>query len=195
VQNAKRWQQDISESLPWQSAKLRLRESKPTDAKLVHQILTDPNVMRFLGGPLGLSEHRVQESILTRSGWMDSLYIIETIAECTSIGHAGILDNTSIGEGEIDFLIALLPKYQSEGYGKEVLCLLRDRWITETRRNYCTASVRPENQTSVKILAQCGFRKIGEYEDKNKFKRDIYRFDVCTSIMARETWGEGGDRH
>jgi len=111
---------------------------------------------------------------------MDSLYIVETVSECVSVGYAGILENTSIGENEIDFLIAFLPVYQGNGYGSEVLELLRDRWITQTHSNHCTASVQPRNEKSVKILKQCDFQKTGEYVDLYNYKRHIYRYDIDT---------------
>ena len=143
----------------------------------MNRMLKDPDVMRFLGGPLSYSENLVRESIVKRSGWMDSLYIVETIAESTSVGHAGILENTNIGESEFDFLIAFLPEHQRNGYGREVLELLRDRWMVEAGRAHCTASVRPENEASVKILVRCAFHRVGEYVDRYGFTRHTYRYE------------------
>lgn len=182
-QTSDRWQHVLSQSLPWHSARLRLRESNLMDAKFMHQMLTNQDVMQFLGGTFELSENDVRESILSRSGMMDSLYIVETVSKCIPVGYAGILENKSIGENEIDFLIAFLPVYQGNGYGNEVLKLLRNQWITQLHRSHCTASVQSVNEKALKILTQCYFRKTGEYVDRYNYKRHIYRYDIDAATL------------
>jgi RimJ/RimL family protein N-acetyltransferase len=135
----------------------------------------EPSVRRFLGGPRYAVEE-IRRGLVERKGWLDSLYIVET-PQGDSIGYAGIVENRDIGEGDIDFLVALLPEHQNKGYGAEILDVLRNRWLTEVGRDYCTASVWPENESAVKILQKRGFRQVGEYTDRFGHLRHIYRYD------------------
>ena len=171
------WQETLRESLPWSGARLRFRELTPEDAAFVRGMLSSPDVMRFLGGPLSNSEDFVRDSIVKRRGLTESLYIIETNTECSPVGYAAIVENPSIGLNEFDFLIAFLPEHQGNRYGPEALRILRDRWMRATGCSHCTASVRPENERSVKILVECAFQRVGEYADGGGFTRHIYRYE------------------
>lgn len=171
------WQEVLSRSLPWSGARLRLRESTPDDAAFVHRMGTEPLVRRYLGGSLPYTEEETRRSLIERTGWIDSLYIVEAAPEEEPVGYAGILDNDEIGKGEIDFLIAFLPEHQNKGYGGEVLDILRERWLNEVGRVHCTASVWPENEAAVRLLQKRGFRLIGEYKDKFSHIRHVYRYD------------------
>ena len=104
------------------------------------------------------------------------MMIVERLPDGIEVGYCALFENDRVGSGESDMLIALLPEYQARGYGREVLELMRNRWMATLGRHHCTATVNPYNTASIKLLERCGFAKVGECESKAG-RQHIYRYE------------------
>jgi RimJ/RimL family protein N-acetyltransferase len=169
------WQKTLERSLPWISARLRLRLVTPDDAALLTRLANDPEVRRYIGPVLNVTEAGTRESLLQMAGAAASLYVATEVTSGESIGCCGFTGNSHLGSDVQDTLIELLPQHHRKGYGYEILCLLRDAWLLIARRPCCIATVWPNNERAIGILKSAGFVEDGEYTDLYGERRLVFR--------------------
>lgn len=149
-----------------------LRLITPDDAPLHVRLSNDPDVRRFLGGSLNLTESRAADG-LRRANSAMGLYVIESIADGKPIGYCGFVPNRDIPE--IDMLISLLPEHQGHNFGDDVLEMLKSVWLDRLGNEECFATVRPENARATKLLEAHGFIRVRQYLDFFEQLHDVYK--------------------
>lgn len=170
------WQQVLAESLPWEGARVRSRAIVPADAALYVDVNGNPDVRRFVGPPLTRTVEETTE-LLERGAGVE-LYVVESLATGEPLGYCGFASNPYIGA--IEPVTYLLPPFHGQGYGKDVLLLLRDAWISRLNNTELFATVWPENRRAIATLQSQGFRPHGSYLDNLRQEHCVYRYTVST---------------
>lgn len=143
--------------------RLLLRPGRLTDLESLHEILSNPKVMRHWSGPahddIGQTRaflHRFMDGYGT-DGRVE--YIMETGGRC--IGKAGMWRDAEIG-----YLVN--PRYWRQGLALEALsAILAEIPRRRPDLTRLTADLDPRNTASVRLLEKLGFRHertvIGDY--------------------------------
>ena len=167
------WQELLAKSLPWQGSRIRLRPITPDDARLHVRLSNDPEVRRFVGPSLNLTEAEAVDGLKRENAGASSLYVIESLSDGESLGYCGFMPNRDIPE--TDMLISLLPEHHRCGYGGEVLGLLKSAWFDRLGNDDCFATVWPENAKAISLLESNGFSLVREYVDIFDQAHHVYR--------------------
>jgi RimJ/RimL family protein N-acetyltransferase len=164
---ARRLELALMESLPWQSQRISLRQLVRGDAAFLQATFSNQVMWKDLGGPKPFdSIAAARSAVQTKKGMLGTMMVVERKDDAVPLGLAAFYFNQQIGDAESDFLIAFLPEHQQHGYGREVLVLLAQHWMSGSKRDYCTAMVSPQNTGSIRLLTKLGFVQIGECDSK-----------------------------
>jgi [ribosomal protein S5]-alanine N-acetyltransferase len=68
-------------------------------------------------------------------------------------------------EGVVEIAYGVAPDYQGKGYATEAAQALVDYAFVSGRVRVVRAHTRPTSNASMRVLAKCGFNKIGEVVD------------------------------
>lgn len=138
--------------------RLVLRPARWSDLEPLHQIFTDPQVMRFWSRPPHTELEQTRE-------WLGSM--IESPAE-TSADFIIELEGETIGKAgfyrfpEVGFILA--REHWRKGYAHEALSAVLDH-VFETRGvDAAVADVDPRNDASLGLLKKLGFVETGRAE-------------------------------
>jgi RimJ/RimL family protein N-acetyltransferase len=136
------------------------------DLWAVERFLTDPEMMRHLGGPQSheqvLDQH---ERFLDagRSGTGEMFKIVLPPAS-DAIGNIGYWDKTWRDELIYETGWMILPEYQGRGYASEALAML----VARLRREHADRSLHAfpamTNGASNALCRKLGFTNLGEHE-------------------------------
>jgi ribosomal-protein-alanine N-acetyltransferase len=152
--------------------RLRLRRAAPGDLAALHEILSDPVVMRFWSSP----PHRSLEQ--TR-GWL-----AEMMADGPPLSDDFVIehDGRVIGKSgcwrlpEIGFI--LHPRCWGQGFAAEACLAVIAHVFATYALDAITADVDPRNEASLRLLGRLGFVETGRanatYEIEGEISDSIY---------------------
>lgn len=157
------WQQVLTGQMPYEKDGIRLRQTDARDVAMHIQLYSSLDVRRFVGSPIHLSRGEALSAVTERSLGMRNIYAVDDIRSSTSIGECGFIGNNYIPQTDIS--IMLLPEFQSKGFGRRVLRILRNLWVYELKQQECFATVWKKNAAGRAILVEEGFDQVDSYTD------------------------------
>lgn len=147
-----------------ETERLLFRCATMEDVNLYERIFCDPEMMRFLGGPLKQSEilPLVQQRI---ENWLNHGYgkgVIVSRQDRSYIGTAGISASRFTDEQELEIGWMILPEKQHNWFATELTEALVDYAFNQLRTTRVVAGTHTANVYANKILSRCGFACTGE---------------------------------
>lgn len=143
--------------------RLGLRCFTPEDAGFLERLNSDPQVMRFMGGPMSRAqtESMIDERILGYYALHPGLGIWATIARSSGacIGMHAL--NHVHGEDFVQVGYRLLPAFWGKGYATEMSIALLRYGFGTLGLGRIVAITDPDNAASLRVLAKCGLRRDG----------------------------------
>ncbi|RST77214.1 N-acetyltransferase [Siminovitchia acidinfaciens] len=167
-----------------QTKRLHLKEVRHTDAKDLHEFLSDGEVRKYIGIP----PYTKMEETYKEIEWYDKIFNTKTgirwgIAlkdDPTIIGSCGFL-NISQSNFRAEIGYELHRSYWRQGIVSEALEAVIKYGFEEMKLNRSEALIEPENVASVKLVERLGFLQEGllrEYEyGAGKFD-DLYMYSL-----------------
>ncbi|MGV8982671.1 GNAT family N-acetyltransferase [Clostridium sp.] len=87
---------------------------------------------------------------------------------------------------QVEVGYTLVPSYQGQGYAIESLKAVINYLFLELKKHRITASVDPNNTSSIKLLEKLGMRKEGHFI--KSFRMGDMWLDDCIYAMLEEEW-------
>ncbi|MBN2146333.1 MAG: GNAT family N-acetyltransferase [Anaerolineales bacterium] len=152
----------------FKTPRLCVRLAVPADAALIHQLWTDPRVMKHVGFPQGLkiTQEEVRRKI-KRAGedvYRQLLIVVEKAGQQV-IGQCKMGQPDENGIAETD--IKLLPEFWGRKYGVEVKRGMVDYLFVHTDCKAVGGTPNVDNLASIKMQEAVGAVRVGE---------EVYRF-------------------
>ncbi|MGP4108928.1 GNAT family N-acetyltransferase [Virgibacillus sp. L01] len=153
--------------MPIASERLLFRPYNDNDFKFLMSLLSDPEVMRFIGD----GETKDTDSGKDFLDWIYSTYefgenmgllVLVDKEDRSLVGHAGLVPQTIEGNKEIEIGYWISRKHWGKGYATESAKTLLEYGIKLLDRQRYIALIQPDNVVSIKIA-----KKIGMELDKN----------------------------
>ncbi|MEQ4209685.1 GNAT family N-acetyltransferase [Actinopolymorpha sp. B9G3] len=139
-------------TVPLPTARLVLRAVQPDDDPMLTRIWTDPDVRRYMGGPLS------SEVVRHRNGdfvGKPGKYCVTLRATLEPIGLLGIGRDHRSGHLEVSY--GLLPEHWRRGYAQEaILALLAWAFERLPDADVIVANTRADNAPSRQLLQAIG---------------------------------------
>ena len=145
---------------------LRLREWQEGDLALLHALLGDPEMTRFLGGsesPEQIAARHLRYVALAGTGTGHMLVILSGPSWVT-VGSVGHWDKEWEGEGVYEMGWSVLPEYQRRGIGTRATELALDHARADGRHHSVHAFPSMDNAASNAICRKAGFRLLGAHD-------------------------------
>lgn len=153
---------------------------KPSDLDALHKLMSDPDVMRYVGrGPRDRDEvnEGLQRSVAHYQKYGYSMGLVYEKETGNWIGHAGLrhlgFDDT---QPEIDVGYALFKEYWGWGYATELAQACIDWGFQQLPVDYLIAIVFPNNLASRRVLEKVGMRYVKNIQ-YNDNEVAYYRID------------------
>jgi len=162
------WQSEFAASLPWVDGDLAVRLSQLGDGQFLYDLNQDPDVIEFLGGPLGHSATVNDENLIKGPHNIQ----IATLSGA-AIGYTAFIEN-DYAEG-MDVLIVISAAHRSRGVGRRLLSLLTGGWKACFPEKSIAITTRAENAAAQRLLESCNYRKVGEYHDQLNYHHFVFR--------------------
>lgn len=139
-----------------ETERLILRSMTMSDLADFSELLSDPAVMHFLGGPVdqAQSERQLREIIQIEAETGLIRFGIEQQSTPGLIGYCGLKPAGKF----VDLSYAIAKRCWGNGYASEAAQCARDYGLAQLKLNNMEAGGAAENVASIKILAQLGFR-------------------------------------
>jgi len=162
-----------------ETQRLHLRRPEASDQPILERIFCNADMMRYLGGPWTasqtaevLAEWHADWGIEHR--WTGILVRKDSL---TSIGTAGITENTIEGEAGCELSWFVLPEYQHQGYASEITRALLCFAFETLNAPRVLAETHPGNPATNRLLEKLGFTNLGErhhaYDDLPGFDTQV----------------------
>ena len=148
------------------------------DAPRVRELLSDPGLMQFLGGPNPKSsdQHRLDIRKYPSSLRMIGVQLKH---QPGLVGLCGLI-SPLLSKQEAEIWIVLDASFHSIGIGKETFQALLD--VAKSIGNFqrLTAKIHPTNTASCRLVRHFGFNQVGEdtNHDSRQFGFSIYEFSA-----------------
>ena len=150
----------VTDATICQSARLRLRVTRPDDAAFVLRIVNEPGFIRNIGdrGVRTLEdaaryiESRMLEPI-RKFGY--GMYVVELKATGVPVGLCGIVRRDTLPEPDIGF--ALLGEHEGHGYAVEAARAVLEYARGSLKIGRLLAITTPTNERSGRVLEKLGF--------------------------------------
>ncbi|MFD1140322.1 GNAT family N-acetyltransferase [Larkinella insperata] len=169
--------------------RLIIRRLKQSDGNNLHQLRSDPALMRFIPRPLTTC---VEDAVRLIQVFNDAIRRNESITwgitlqdQPGVIGTIGFVRiNPENFRAEVGYL--LHPDYQGLGIMQEALQAVVDYGFGAMRLHSIVAIVDPGNTASARVLERSGFRKEGHFrEDKyfnGRFLDSVYYARLASEL-------------
>ena len=157
-----------------ETERLLLRKPEPDDAVAVYRVISDPEVMRWIGvdGEVGTFEDAVERVERWRSAWeLDGFghFMVARQDTGTVVGRVGLLcwdpstwrngTRAEIGEdAEVELGWTIERAAWSHGYATEAALAVRDWAIEVVTMRRLISLIHPENARSLRIAQKIGER-------------------------------------
>jgi len=101
------------------------------------------------------------------------------VADGVAVGRAGF-HAAPDGAGEVEVGYAIDPACRRRGFGRAALRAMLDRARSEPSVKRVLASVGPWNDTSLALIAEAGFVRVGEQMDDEDGLEWVFALDVSS---------------
>ncbi|MBK1896603.1 GNAT family N-acetyltransferase [Chryseobacterium paridis] len=171
-----------------ETERLVLRDLDVNDKEAIFEYRSDAETNQFQSWiPKTLEE--VETFILNNSkefnqpeSWYQLLITDKMTEEV--IGDIGVhfIDSAS---KQVEFGITLNKKHHHKGYASEALTGLIELMFKELKKHRITASIDPDNASSMMLMERIGFRKEGHFI-KSLYLNGIWVDDVIYALLQEE---------
>lgn len=151
----------------FETPRLILRQFTETDAPLILQLNSDPEIVKYVHEPVLTSEEQAKKIIvdIILPQYKNNLgrWAIHTKDNMEFIGWCGLKSRPE--RGEIDLGYRLIQKAWGKGYATEAAQYTLDHGFTRLQLQLITGKAHIENSASIKVLEKIGMQFIGEDVD------------------------------
>jgi RimJ/RimL family protein N-acetyltransferase len=178
-----------------ESARLRIRTARLTDAGVLLKLWTDPRVMTNVGYPQGLNITRQQIEDGIRQHDPDTVFGKYLMAELKgsgrAIGECKMILPDEKGVSRTD--VKLLPEFWGRKYGVEIKRALVDYLFRQTDCQAVEGTPNVANIASIKMQQAVGAIRVGE--DTYHFPEEMAGYTAAVHHyiyhVRRKDWEEG----
>jgi RimJ/RimL family protein N-acetyltransferase len=103
------------------------------------------------------------ESATSADPWIHGFALVQR-TDATVVGSCGF-KGPPTPDGVVEIAYGLAPEYQGKGYATEAAQALVSYAFSNSQVRVVRAHTLPETNASTRVLAKCGFRRIGEVVD------------------------------
>jgi len=139
--------------------RLRLRAFRNDDKPAIMRLLTDPEVRRYLGGPVGEAHVEAARSATVGERW--GAFCIAEVATDEVVGGCSF----DRWRGVLELSYELLPEYWRQGLASEALHAALDWVWSNTDDESLVAVTQAANHRSRNLLDRLGFVADTEFEE------------------------------
>mgnify|MGYP000872165424 CR=1 FL=1 len=143
--------------------RINLRRLDSSDRELLQHLFCDDGMMKYLGSPW--TEAEVDEVLEEwQREWGKNNYWYGAMVEKqsgSSIGIAGITEDTNPDEPGLEFSWFVLPEFQKRGFAAEITQAMMQFAFNIEKKERLFASTHPQNPASNTVLQKLGFRNLG----------------------------------
>jgi [ribosomal protein S5]-alanine N-acetyltransferase len=144
-----------------QTDRLVLRWLTTEDAELIHELVNDPDWLRYIGdrGVRTLEDARdylLQGPIAMYAQAGFGLYRVELWESRVPIGICGLIKRDALEDVDLGF--AFLPRFRAQGYAYEAAAATLEYGRRKLGLSRIVAIVSPENHPSIQLLRKLGLR-------------------------------------
>ena len=164
--------------LPLETERLQLREFTLDDTDAVFEFQTNPNVLRFMGGP-GAVKTRDDAERLIRDTWLVEYekygyarYAVVHRGDQRVIGFCGLKYFPEFGMPDIGYRI--LPEYWGQGLATEAALAVVEYAHEVLKLGKLFGEVVDANAASINVLKKIGLRHVDTYQ---KYGFTVYRYE------------------
>ena len=171
------------------STRLILDTLVPADAEALFEHRSHPDVTRFQSWcPESVEDARtfIARNADRGYGELDTWHqlAIRWADDRALIGDIGV--HVASGPGpQIEFGITVAPKHQRQGIGREALALLFAHLFEDLGAHRIVASVDPENEACLALLARAGMRQEAHHR-QSLFWRGRWVDDIIFALLRSE---------
>ena len=144
-----------------ETSRLTLRRFTLDDAPFVHEMVNDPDWIRYIGdrGVHTLEDARVYIRDRTlaqydRLGF--GMYVVTLHGSDEALGTCGLIRRDGLDDVDLGF--AFLARHRGRGYASEAAVAVLDQGVNGLGLKRIVAIVSPENHRSIRILERIGMR-------------------------------------
>jgi RimJ/RimL family protein N-acetyltransferase len=148
-----------------ETPRLVLREMRPDDVESLHQLFSDPLLMRFW--PVftrAETEEWVESSRRNYAQHGFGLWAVTLKGSDEAIGDCGVVRHEADGAMEIGIGWHLLRKHWGQGFATEAALACRDYAFTQLGIERLVASIHPDNYASRRVAEKIGMTLQKEYQ-------------------------------
>ena len=160
--------------------RLTLRAFRAQDARLLHLLMCEENVLRYFPRTEPPPLERVERLVASYlKHWEErgyGLWAVELTANGELMGRCGVQDITETGEVEVDVLFG--RRFWGKGYATEAGRESLAYGFKVTKADALVGIVHPEHEASKRVIEKLGFRMI---ERKEYFGMDCLRYELRRS--------------
>lgn len=160
--------------------RLRLRLFEPSDVEQLHQLYSDPEVMRFMRGTRSRqqAEEHVQAFAEQYAKTGFTMWAVEQKADGQIIGRVGLFFLDGTEEVELAYLIA--KSHWGKGFATEASVACLDFCFRQIALESIAAIAVPENGASLRVMEKLGFKFVRE--------DGYYDMDVLYHRLEKQDW-------
>ena len=174
------------------TAQLEFRKYRDEDFNFLHSLLSDPEVVRFIGN----GQTRSREGALEFFYWIYRSYqenpelglrVLIRKEDGMPIGHAGLVKQSIEGVEELEIGYWIAKDYWGQGYATEAAGALRDYGTGQLGKKRLISLIQPGNTASRKVAERTGMALEKEIQLSGK---DVCVYALEASIDKRSTGGK-----
>ncbi|MDN7245358.1 GNAT family N-acetyltransferase [Planococcus shenhongbingii] len=163
-----------------ETARLEFRQYRDEDFNFLYSLLSDPEVVRFIGN----GQTRNREGATEFLYWIYRSYkenpelglrMLIRKEDNIPIGHAGLVKQTIEGIEELEIGYWIAKDYWRQGYAAEAAKALRDYGIRQLGKKRFISLIQPENIGSMKVAEHIG---MALEKDIQLAGKDVYVYSL-----------------
>ncbi len=159
-----------NEAYRLRTGRLRLEPVTAADLPVLHAMLTDPVVRRYLCDdqviPLTQTVEILETALESFAKHRYGLWLVYPEEQPEPVGIAGLY--TFFAEPQPQLLYALLPRYQGQGFATEAARRIIRYAFAQLGYPYLVASCDPPNVASVRLMERLGMEWLKEERVEDK---------------------------
>jgi RimJ/RimL family protein N-acetyltransferase len=162
----------------FEGERVLLRALAPGDEAFLAGLDTDPEVMRYIGGPLEEEDAFRFAGVMVQGQefrWRWGRWIVEDKASGERLGWMELFKLSLRHSDVLQLGYQFAPAHWGQGYASESLQLLIEYCFGPLEFPELHALIHPENERSRRLLAKFGFQKIGKRMDGHEILCDHLR--------------------
>ncbi|MCZ1009355.1 GNAT family N-acetyltransferase [Streptomyces lydicus] len=143
------------------TSRLLLRPAEPTDVKEFTRLWTDPEVRRFLGGPVAEQELCLYQQHFAHR---PNLFAV-TMREGATVVGSVVIDSASRFDDQREVSYGFLPEYWGQGYAREAVAAVVDWALVNVPSDSPSviAVTQEANARSCRLLESIGMCHIDSF--------------------------------